>query len=109
MYNLIVGATEGSLGADRLLEVVDDGLEYFVGTAEAPNFNRLMALPTLLLPEIRNPGSKEFAEVGQIARMFRSGREYQFQFVPSRKIRPVPADEVVAAAGALNIGRYELL
>ena len=52
MYNLIVGAVDGVLGAERLLEVVEDGLEPFVGPRNAPNIGRLMTLPTLLMPEI---------------------------------------------------------
>lgn len=31
MYNLIVGAVDGTLPAERLLEVVEEGAENFVG------------------------------------------------------------------------------
>jgi hypothetical protein len=59
MYNLIVGAMDGTLGTDRLLEVVEDGLEEFVGTRSAPNISRLTALPTLLMPEIGDSRSRQ--------------------------------------------------
>jgi hypothetical protein len=81
MYNLIVGAVDGVLGAERLLEVIEDGLEPFVGTRNAPNTGRLMTLPTLLMPEIGDLHHVQGAQVGSIVNLFRTGRDYHFQFI----------------------------
>lgn len=87
MYNLIVGAADGVLRAERLLEV-DDGLENFVGRTSAPNIGLLMTLPTLLMPEVGDLRFPQVAQVGSIAGLFRAGRDYQFHFVrnPSNSV-----------------------
>lgn len=57
MYNLIMGAVEGSLGADRMLEGVDADLDDFLRPGGVLNTEHLMDLPTLMMPEIGENGS----------------------------------------------------
>jgi len=108
MYNLIVGAVAGTLGSERLLEVVEDGLEDFVGPRDAPNIGRLMALPTLLMPEIGDSSSVQSAQVGKVVGLYRTGRDYQFHFIGDAAIPPIPSDRIKAAARALHIGEWDL-
>lgn len=108
MYNLIVGAVDGVLGAERLLEVVEDGLEPFVGPRNAPNTGRLMTLPTLLMPEIGDLHHVQSAQVGSIVSLFRTGRDYHFQFIRNAAIPPIPSEYIKAAADSLHIGDWDL-
>lgn len=108
MYNLIVGAVDGVLGAERLLEVVEDGLEIFVGPRNAPDTGRLMTLPTLLMPEIGDLHHVQCAQVGSIVSLFRTGRDYHFQFIRNAAIPPIRSEYIKAAAGSLHIGDWDL-
>ncbi len=108
MYSLIVGAVDGALGAERLLEVVEDGLGDFVGQKSAPNIGLLMALPTLLMPEIGDLRYAQTAQVGTIASLTRAGRDYHFHFVRNTAIPPIPSEHIKAAARALHISDWDL-
>ena len=108
MNNLIVGAVDGTLGAERLLEVVEDGLEDFVGPKGAPNTGRLMTLPTLLMPEIGDLRYVQNAQVGSIVRLSRTGRDYHFHFIRNAAIPPIPSEHIKAAASGLHIGDWDL-
>jgi len=108
VYNLIVGAVDGVLPAERLLEVVEEGAEDFVGTAGARNIGRLMTLPTLLMPEIGDDRHVQTAEVGSVADLSRVGRNYQFHFVRNTTIPSVPSEHVKAMARELHIGDWDL-
>jgi hypothetical protein len=108
MYNLIVGAVEGILPAERLLEVVEDGVEDFVGSKQDPNVGRLMMLPTLLMPEIDAQSHDQTAQVGNVVSLSRTGRDYRFKFVPSGTIQSIPSEYVQEIAEKLHIGRWDL-
>jgi hypothetical protein len=81
MYNLIVGAVDGVLGAERLLEDIEDGLESYVGPRTTPNVGLLTTIPTLLMPEIGDLDHAQNAQVGTVVSLSRSGRTYTFNFV----------------------------
>ena len=108
MYNLIVGAVDGSLAAERLLEVVEGDLETIVGSRAAPNIGRLLSLPTLLIPEVDDSSSDQVAQIGRVTNLFRSGRVYQFIFSRDPSVPAIPSNEIQAAARTLHIGDWDL-
>jgi hypothetical protein len=107
MYNLIVGAAGGSLGVDRLLEVVDAGLDDFVRPGGVPDGGRLMELPTLLMPETGDASSAQVAQVGNILSLTKSGRDYRFRFNRNNRIPDIPSDRIRTAAGELHISDWD--
>lgn len=109
MYNLIVGAIDGTVGADRMLEVVDHGLEDLVRLDGSPNLQRLMELPTLLLPEVGDHSSPQIARVGNITSLTRLGRDYRFRFTPNGGIPSIPTERIDSAADDLNIGNWDFM
>jgi hypothetical protein len=108
MYNLIVGAVDGSVGADRMLEVVDDGLDGFVRPSGVPDVGRLMDLPTVVMPEIGDPHRTQVAQVGSITGLTKSGLEYRYRFLRNDGIPDIPSHRIEAAAAELRIGRWDL-
>jgi len=108
MYNLIVGAMDGALPVERLLEVVEDGCEDFVGQKHAPNTARLIELPTLLMPETRDSTSVQIAQVGSVIGLSKTGRQYRFRFIRNATVPPIPSERIEAAASRLHIGDWDL-
>lgn len=108
MYNLIVGALDGTLGFGRLLEVVEPGLEEIVRPGGVPDTNRLLELPTLLMPEVGDARSPQVAHVGNVLALSQSGHDYRFRFLRNQAIPPLPFDRVEAAAGRLHIDNWDL-
>lgn len=108
MYNLIVGAMDGTLGAERLLEVVEDDLGVVVGSTSTPNIGRLLTLPTLLMPEVGDTASDQVAQIGTITNLTRTGRLYQFNFVRDPAVPVIPSQDITTAARALHIGDWDL-
>jgi len=106
MYNLIVGAVDGSLGIDRMLESADAGTLTLLRPGGFVDTGRLLALPTLVMPEIGDQ-SPQFARVGRIVSLSQSGREWRFQFVPNSKLPQIPSARIEAAAHALSIGEWD--
>lgn len=52
MYNLLIGLTRGEVDASRLLEYTSDDLrQYFAPGMDQVRIERLLNLPTLLMPE----------------------------------------------------------
>src|SRR5687768_11259987 len=106
MYNLIMGAldgsvgvnrmgtVDGSLGVDRMLEKVDAGLEDIVRPGGVPNRGRLMDLPTLVMPEIGDAYRAQIAQVGNIVSLMQSGRDYRFRFIRNPRIPNIPSDRI---------------
>lgn len=107
MYNLIMGAVDGILGVERMLELVDPGLEDFVRPGGSPNEARLMELPALLMPELQNTRSPQFAQVGNIVSLTRDGRNYRFRFIRNASIPTIPSDRIEALATELGIGQWD--
>ena len=108
MYNLIVGAVDGALPAERLLEVVEDGFEAFVRPAGVIDTNRLVGLPALLMPETGDRAAEQVAQVGNVVSLSRSGRDYRFRFIRSTAVPLIPSDRVEEAAGRLHISDWDL-
>ena len=90
MYNLIMGAVDGILGVERMLEVVDPGLEDFVRPGGSLNEGRLMELPALVMPELKDSASRQVAQVGNIVSLIRDGSNYRFRFIRNSNIPEIP-------------------
>jgi hypothetical protein len=89
-----------------MLEVVDPGLDDFVRPSGAPDTERLMDLPTLVMPEIGDSRSVQVAQVGNIVSLTKSGRDYRFRFIRNNTIPNIPSHRIQAAAGELRIGDW---
>lgn len=114
MYNLLIGVTSGEVGADRLLEHTTDEIREFVAPTVVPGrtqrevrIDRLLNLPTLLMPETGFHDEQQIARVGHIASLARSGRDYIFNFVPNPAIAPIPSGQIESAAAMLGITEWE--
>lgn len=108
MYNLLIGLTRGEVHYGRLLERTADDVRQYVGfaggqTQDEVNAQRLMNLPTLLMPEIGSQHERQVACVGHVTNLVRSGAYYTFNFVPNEAIAPIPSQKIVSAAGQLGI------
>jgi hypothetical protein len=107
MYNLIMGAVDGIIGVDRMLEVVDLGLDDFVRPGGNVDEARLMELPTLLMPELQDGSSPQVARVGNIVSIARDGRNYRFRFIQNSSIPEIPSARIEALATELGIGQWD--
>lgn len=106
MYNLIMGAVDGVLSAERLLEGTEAGLEAIVRPGGEVDVPRLLSLPALCMPETGDTGSLQVAQVGSVISLTRAGRDYHFRFVRDEAIPPIPSERIEAAAAQLGIGRF---
>lgn len=108
MYNLLIGLTRGEVGADRLLEhTVEDIRQYLAPAAGQVRIERLLNLPTLLMPETGSNGEPQIAQVGHVTNVNKSRYSYTFTFVPNTAIEPIPSPRIEAAASALGITDWE--
>lgn len=111
MYNLLIGATRGAVGGDRLLEyTTDDIRQYIAPGATSRNVHgevrtdRLLNLPTLLMPEIGSGDAEhQIARVGHVASVIKNGNDYTFTFVPNPAIAPIPSEQIKASASQFGI------
>ena len=108
MYNLIVGATDGLLPADRLLESVEGTLVDLVGPPGARNIGRVLNQPTLLMPEVNDDRYPQRAEVGSVVGINKVGRNYQFYFVRNTAITPIPSETIKTLAMHLHLEEWDL-
>lgn len=106
MYNLIMGAVNGALPAERLLEGIDADLDAIVRPGGSLDVARLLSLPALLMPEIGDTRSPQVAQVGTVINLVKSGRDYHFRFLRDEAIPPIPSERIEAAALELGIGQY---
>ncbi len=104
MYNVIVGAVDGVLTADRLLEGLDDDLAAIFRPNGEANIERLLRLPTLLMPEVGDSRTPQVARVGNVVSLARSGRDVHFRFVKSTSIPDIPSARIEQAAPELGLG-----
>lgn len=108
MFNLIVGAVDGLLPADRLLE----GLPPNLARAFMPNgivaVQALTDLPTLWMPEVGDSASEQVAYVGSVSRIVSAGREVRFTLTQNPAIAPIPSSRIVAESHRLGIGTWDL-
>lgn len=73
MYNLLIGLTRGEVDASRLLEYTSDDLrQYFAPGMDQVRIERLLNLPTLLMPETRDDRESQIARVGHVTNARRS-------------------------------------
>lgn len=107
MFNLIVGFTEGVAHASRMLEHTSSQLKEWLQPAGVLDHSRLVALPTLVMPETGGDASTDFARIGHVESVHLVGREYRYRFVPTPGVLPLPTAQVVAAAGLLGITDWE--
>lgn len=109
MYNLIVGATGGSLDGSRVLEYTAEHVKSWVRPAggEGIDPQRLLSLPTLLMPETGGDRGLAFARLGHIEHFNWAGRAVRFQFVPSPGVPPIPTHEIEDRAVSLDIADWE--
>lgn len=114
MYNLLVGLTDCEVSVDRMLEHTSDEIRQYVAPPNSAGQtrgevrpDRLLNLPTLLMPETGFDEVAQVAKVGQITNLVRAGRNYSFTFAPNPAIDPIPSDRVVSAAAALGITDWE--
>lgn len=104
MYNLIIGATSGTIGADRLFEHTDAAIRASFSDAHGPAVDRLTGIPTLLMPEVQNhAGEPPVARLGRISTLRQLGRDYQFTFTPSPHAGAIPIARVVELGHELGV------
>lgn len=106
MYSLIMGAVDGVLPAERLLEGLDPDLEGFFRPNGAVEVTRLLSLPTLMMPEVGDTRSPQVVQVGNVVNLTRSGRDYHFRFLRNNSIPDIPSTRIQAAGAELGLGRY---
>ena len=112
MYNLLIGLTRGEVGADRLLEYTVDEVRQYIAPAAGKargevKVDRLLNLPTLLMPETGFDDEPQIARVGHVTNVNKSRYGYTFTFVPNPAIAPIPSPRIEAAAAALDIADWE--
>lgn len=112
MYNLLIGLTRGEVGVGRLLEyTVDEVCQYIAPAAGKARgeikVDRLLNLPTLLMPETGFDDEPQIARVGHVTNVNKSWNGYTFTFVPNPAIAPIPSPRIEAAAAALDIADWE--
>lgn len=112
MYNLLIGLTRGEVGADRLFEyTVDEVRQYIAPSAGKARgevkVDRLLNLPTLLMPETGFEDEPQIARVGHVTNVNKSRYGYTFTFVPNPAIAPIPSTRIEAAAVPLGIADWE--
>lgn len=112
MYNLLIGLTQGEVGADRLLEYTTDEVRQYIAPAAGQvrggvKVEHLLNLPTLLMPETGFDDEPQIARVGHVTNVTKSRYGYTFTFVPNSAIAPIPSPRIEAAAAALDITDWE--
>lgn len=106
MYNLLVGFPEGTAHAVRVLEYTTDSVKGRVAPQGVPDPSVLMGLPTVVMPEI-GQGEPEFARLGRLTDLVRSGSTYRYQFLPDNSVSPLPLDKLLENAGRWGIDNFE--
>ncbi len=103
MYNLITGAVNGVLPADRLLEGTDGELLSFLRPEGELDISRLLSLPALLMPERQDSSHAQVGQIGIVTSLARSGRNVRFRFVRSSSVPEIPSQQIESMAAALGI------
>lgn len=109
MYNLIVGAGDGdgALSTERILEFRDQEVDYYVRPNGLPDKDRLLTLPTLMMPETGSSASRQVAVVGNVVDVRQVGREWRFRVLRDQAIPEIPTDRIQSAARALGIDDWD--
>lgn len=112
MYNLLIGlAGQTSLPGSRMLGHTEEPIRQdLTGQTGFPmawaniNYDRLRALPTLVMPETGDRDSPQLARVGHLSRAMKVGSECAFTFVPNSAIPPIPTTTIERFAADFGIG-----
>ncbi|WP_133726094.1 hypothetical protein [Nesterenkonia aurantiaca] len=114
MYNLLMGYTGGEADTNRMLEHTSDVVRQYVapstdgGSTRGPiRTERLLNLPSLVMPETGYDGEPQIARIGRISEIVHSGRNYRYTFIPNPAIDPIPSPRIEAAGNALDISAWE--
>ena len=106
MYNLITGAVDGVLSADRLLESVDPELDAFLRPGGSVDTSRVLSLPTLLMPERGDTSRAQVAQLGNVVSLTTSGRNVHFRFVRSSTLPEIPSERIESIAAELRVSSF---
>jgi hypothetical protein len=87
MYNLIVGFMSGQASSDRVVEYTDNAIRQYIAPAGLIEPARLRNLPTLLMPELQDSSTPQFARLGHVEDLTLTGGLYRFRFVPNQRFR----------------------
>ena len=108
VFNLIIGATGGSLDGSRVLEYTAEHVKAWVkNPAGGIDPQRLLGLPTLLMPETGGDPALDFARLGHLEHFNFVGSAVRFQFVSAPGLAPIPTHEIEKRAVALDINDWE--
>lgn len=106
MFNLITGAVDGVLPAERLLEGIDTELGDFLRPGGELDVARLLSLPTLLMPERQDTSVAQLAQVGNVVSLTKTGRNVRFRFVRSNSLPDLPSERIESIAADLGINPF---
>lgn len=114
MYNLIIGYSSHEVGSERMLEHTSEVVREYVAPATKGSnprgilrTERLLNLPTLMMPETGFDELPQIARVGHVSDLAPSGQNYTFTFTPNPAIEPIPSALIEAAGPALGITNWE--
>jgi hypothetical protein len=108
MFNLIMGyAAPTEMQAARMFEYTDDEVKKFIAPGGIVDTSKLGSLPTLVMPELQDSQSEQFAQVGHVEDLSLVGREWRYRFVRNPSVAPTPTNRIEAAARELRIGDWE--
>ncbi|PVE94117.1 hypothetical protein [Microbacterium sp. TPD7012] len=107
MYNLIVGATGGSIHRSRMLEFTSEDATQFAESS--PRYQRLLTLPTLLMPELNDTSEPPYARVGKIDEItLESGTTVAFRFRANDAVAAIQSDRIAELTSELGVDSWEL-
>lgn len=115
MYNLLIGPMESYLPKSRLLhEGTDDHLKQYLTQlntqgASEPKLDKLLNLPTLLMPEAGWHHYEQVARIGHVSTLTRNrmSSTFTFTFKANPATAPIPVEHIEKAAALLEIAEWE--
>lgn len=107
MFSLIMGAVDGVVPADRMLEGLPPQLESVFKPGGVMDTRGLAELPVLLMPEIGDTDHEQMARVGLVLGVRQAGREFMYQFVQNPYLPPIPSERIEALAGRLGLTNWD--
>lgn len=108
VYNLLVGFTEGVADRSRVGEHTDSPVLEYVAPDGQVDLTRLVHLPTLVMPEIRNSRARQVARVGHVEDLtVFTPKQYRFRFVANPEVPEFSTERIVEIADRLQITEWE--
>ncbi|WP_423446206.1 nucleotide-binding protein [Kocuria sp. KSNUG] len=95
-----------SVDADRVLEHTEKSLVGLFRTDSSEssiNWEALLKLPVLLMPETQNARVEQVARVGSVSKLRKEAKGYEYTFVPDLEIEPIPTSVIEAHAETFQI------